>query len=1066
MADDNSEELNRKLDEMISALTALTTATTAAAKESKIANDEVAKETKRTADELEKNTKESEARRKQSKALADREKSKTSAKKYAEKNQYSKSISDAFSKEMDKMAKIFIQGQAKASARAAQASVKASGGDKAAQQAAGMKAAATSQLKYASILKQGVDSLVEFGGALKSLNSELYKGADGLAGFGKVAGSAVNGLGTMAGMLVGGPWGIAIGLATKALVAYGEAAVKQGDAEWKSYKALSQFGATTAEGTQGVFKLAQSFNISVTELDKLNRLIGENTYGLTMFKGDVADGAKAMANVSKGMEKSGIRDQFIQLGYSVDQQNEALAGFVTLQSRLGRIQNKTTDETVASMNAYMKETDALTKLTGATRKQQEEAQNRAMMDDAFRAKIEEELASGDERRIKAANEALATSKRVEGMNPELAAALRAGYASGGVVTKGALGPNQLTGGAVAQLGSQMGTMNQDELVKQLGISIQQGLQTAGGATKVGAFSDIFSGTKAAPLYDFVRQAAGQKTLAEVTAAQNQQINAMDKGTKAAAEAESANINTMKNMQDFVQLGVSPAQRALSGLAVTADKLTSVLPGQTGSGFSSGGYTGHGGKYEPAGIVHKGEYVLNSETTKALGLDRLPGYANGGAVGAAPGSGSSAAFSETNKTIYTFNDGLTRITRNQVLFGTGPNSLLGPDGIIIQLSDAMRQLLGTVKDTGGTVFDSIANMFSGKGGVTPPTGVNWAANAGETGGGASTANTAATQRGMKYGATQAGPAAPAYEGLGGMSEKYESGGKGSATVGWDKVGGTSYGKYQIASKVGSMDQYLKFLEQSNPEAAAKLRAAGPADAGKEGQFAQVWQQMAKSGELGTSEHDFIKAKSYDPAMAGLKDAGLKEMIGGNKALQDMMWSTAVQHGGAGASGIMNKVYKQGMSPEELTKAVYAERGTRFGSSTPEVQASVQKRFVSEQAETLARLKDPMSAMATAGAPGAMPGAMPGATMAGPVLPVATTAPTSTQVSDMMTGAQQQMQAAVAGGVGAANAGTAAVGGAGTAVAASDSHQTQLLENLVSLTRDQNATMNKILQSSTA
>jgi len=32
------------------------------------------------------------------------------------------------------------------------------------------------------------------------------------------------------------------------------------------------------------------------------------------------------------------------------------------------------------------------------------------------------------------------------------------------------------------------------------------------------------------------------------------------------------------------------------------------------GFSEGGYTGNGGKYQPAGVVHKGEFVINKENT--------------------------------------------------------------------------------------------------------------------------------------------------------------------------------------------------------------------------------------------------------------------------------------------------------------------------------------------------------------------------------------------------------------------------------------------------------------------
>ena len=56
------------------------------------------------------------------------------------------------------------------------------------------------------------------------------------------------------------------------------------------------------------------------------------------------------------------------------------------------------------------------------------------------------------------------------------------------------------------------------------------------------------------------------------------------------------------------------------------------------GFSSGGYTGGGGKFEPKGIVHGGEFVINKEATSRLGLGYLSklnsfkGYSSGGLVG--------------------------------------------------------------------------------------------------------------------------------------------------------------------------------------------------------------------------------------------------------------------------------------------------------------------------------------------------------------------------------------------------------------------------------------------------
>ncbi|QZE50647.1 tail length tape-measure protein [Klebsiella phage vB_KpnS-VAC6] len=61
------------------------------------------------------------------------------------------------------------------------------------------------------------------------------------------------------------------------------------------------------------------------------------------------------------------------------------------------------------------------------------------------------------------------------------------------------------------------------------------------------------------------------------------------------------------------------------------------------GFASGGYTGNGGKYEPKGVVHGGEFVFTKEATSRLGPENLyrlmRGYASGGLVGSNGSSGS-------------------------------------------------------------------------------------------------------------------------------------------------------------------------------------------------------------------------------------------------------------------------------------------------------------------------------------------------------------------------------------------------------------------------------------------
>lgn len=85
--------------------------------------------------------------------------------------------------------------------------------------------------------------------------------------------------------------------------------------------------------------------------------------------------------------------------------------------------------------------------------------------------------------------------------------------------------------------------------------------------------------------------------------------------------------------------------------VVIQQVTQPAPGENSSappdtltGFWSGGFTGQGNKFDPAGIVHRNEFVTRSEVVlqpgalaflqrfNALGMKAIPGYADGGLVG--------------------------------------------------------------------------------------------------------------------------------------------------------------------------------------------------------------------------------------------------------------------------------------------------------------------------------------------------------------------------------------------------------------------------------------------------
>jgi len=92
---------------------------------------------------------------------------------------------------------------------------------------------------------------------------------------------------------------------------------------------------------------------------------------------------------------------------------------------------------------------------------------------------------------------------------------------------------------------------------------------------------------------------------------------------------------LKMIIDIInKLLVAYAVKSMLGEGEGGSSITSAL-GKIFS-FDTGGYTGDGGKYEPAGVVHRGEFVMTKEATDRIGVDNLyammRGYANGGLVG--------------------------------------------------------------------------------------------------------------------------------------------------------------------------------------------------------------------------------------------------------------------------------------------------------------------------------------------------------------------------------------------------------------------------------------------------
>ncbi|MDI3202827.1 tape measure protein [Pseudomonas shahriarae] len=154
----------------------------------------------------------------------------------------------------------------------------------------------------------------------------------------------------------------------------------------------------------------------------------------------------------------------------------------------------------------------------------------------------------------------------------------------------------------------------------------EALQDAYKLGSIAVFADL-TGNAA----DMMKQMAGEGSTA---------YKVLFLASKAAAIAQamvSTEVAATKALELGPIMGI-PAAGLIRGLGYAS---VGMIAATAVAGFSEGGYTGPGGKYEPKGVVHGGEVVIRKEVVDQpgmkdylIGLNRSgkPGYARGGFVG--------------------------------------------------------------------------------------------------------------------------------------------------------------------------------------------------------------------------------------------------------------------------------------------------------------------------------------------------------------------------------------------------------------------------------------------------
>lgn len=155
-------------------------------------------------------------------------------------------------------------------------------------------------------------------------------------------------------------------------------------------------------------------------------------------------------------------------------------------------------------------------------------------------------------------------------------------------------------------------------------------------------------------------------------------------------------------------------------------------------------------------------------------------------------------------------------------------------------------------------------------------------------------------------------------LGFVSGEFESGGN-PGTVAKDNFG-YAYGAWQMNSQKGILPKFVESLKGDKKFGKlAELKIDSP-------EFQKEWVSLAKQypNEFLKKQHECISKNLFMPVYNYAKSAGIDVS---NRAVQEALWSQAVQHGIAGNKKIIDAAASKlspNSKPEDIVRALYSAR----------------------------------------------------------------------------------------------------------------------------------------------
>lgn len=422
-------------------------------------------------------------------------------------------------------------------------------------------------------------------------------------------------------------------LATQLLGRFAKETVNVGQKLYDLNQSIGSVGGSLGTSLEDLSQVARRAGYGFEQLDKFGNLIRQNSSGLAMFGGTVAQGTRKFAEFTNPLVYGNLGIRLQNMGLSIDEIRDASARFTKLQSRLGFSQTMTTEELSRSSAGYLENLNLLSRLTGASVDQQQAAQDRLLSQQRFRAAYEDARLSGDTARMAKMQKAMDIYTYYTSIGAEDLAQGVADASTGFIGTSEA---SMQIYRAVPQIRQILDDANKDALSSTRDISIQAGETAQRFRTFAMAGGDI-SGTFGdfAQSIDAMRRAE-KLTAEDIEKAKREQTvktgGSIDNFTKATIGLQ---FELRDKFQGFIEDGIEPATDALKYFT----RVMNGLPGMPGPGPTVTTTNVEGAsakienlaKVENLGLVQKATGIGASDEFKQARSEKVQALRNKNAV---------------------------------------------------------------------------------------------------------------------------------------------------------------------------------------------------------------------------------------------------------------------------------------------------------------------------------------------------------------------------------------------------------------------------------------------------